>query len=268
MASSVTSTSLDPAFCTALGIEAVLHRWAGGQKDVFKIKRNGMVCVMKTFKNFSEREEREIAFYKKYANHPGIPKVLHQEAYGKDVVVFEEFIEGETLEDAAPKFVGNWSMVRGLIANIIDILEPFWNDDITHRDLKPRNIIVKQDGTPVIIDFGIARDGNASSLTHTGFMPRTMCFCAPEQHEGLKDQISYRTDYFNLGIIAHYLYFANLPFGASDSEVAAHFNTKRLVLSIADGNPIKPFCAATLQFSPAQRVRNCELLRESLLQEP
>ena len=88
---------------------------------------------------------------------------------------------------------------------------------IVHRDLKPANIIIRPDGTPCIIDFGIARFLDMESLTNTlsPSGPRTPLYASPEQMRNDKHLIDMRTDFFALGIVAMELFLGVHPYDPS-----------------------------------------------------
>ena len=86
--------------------------------------------------------------------------------------------------------------------------------DIVHRDIKPANIRVRPDGSPVIIDFGLARHLMLADLTNTsdGAAIGTPRYFAPEQFDGTKHDIDHRTDLFALGILMYEALTGEPPF--------------------------------------------------------
>lgn len=98
--------------------------------------------------------------------------------------------------------------------NLCDGLDVLRENEIIHRDLKPSNIRVKEDGSPVIIDFGTARHLRLPDLTNTedgaGF--GTPKYFSPEQFNGTKYDIDHRTDLFALGIILYQAIMGRHPF--------------------------------------------------------
>ncbi len=127
----------------------------------------------------------------------------------------EEFIDGKDLKDIllpgqpwAPKEAAR------LFAAICDGLSALKDKDIIHRDLKPENIRVRPDGTPVLIDFGLARHLNLPALTQTimGAAIGTPLYFAPEQFDGTKHDIDHRTDLFALGILLYEALTGEPPF--------------------------------------------------------
>lgn len=111
-----------------------------------------------------------------------------------DTIVIEEYIEGCSLHDVLSE-TGNLDtekVFKGLIEALIVLQEK----DIVHRDIKPSNVMIRKDGTPVLIDFGIARKYSELRKADTVALG-TEGYAAPEQF-GFA-QSDFRTDIFALG---------------------------------------------------------------------
>jgi serine/threonine protein kinase len=126
----------------------------------------------------------------------------------------EEFLDGGTLED---KMKGNLSrdFIIELAINLTEALSYIRNKNVVHRDIKPANILFRKDSdVPVLVDFGIARDLNKSSLTPTWSVsgPGTPLFSSPEQLNNEKNLIDWRTDQFSLGLVIGFCIFDKHPF--------------------------------------------------------
>ena len=147
-------------------------------------------------------------------------------------------------------------------------MKPFWErtPSIIHRDIKPSNIIIRPSGHPVVIDFGIARDLGDESITDTDQpQPGSWQFAAPEQYAAKKYLISYRTDFFSLGVLAYYLFYNKLPFGTTKETIAEKYNKNYLLYDTIDECKLNPFFMETLKVLPAERPRTPDILL-SLLQ--
>lgn len=125
----------------------------------------------------------------------------------------EEYIVGDTLLVKRGDYT-DWESIRGLLLSLVDGLEVVWKNRIVHRDIKPANIIIRPDGSPCIIDFGIARFLDLDSLTNTlsPYGPRTPLYASPEQMRNDKHLIDMRTDFFAIGIVAMELFLGVHPF--------------------------------------------------------
>lgn len=175
----------------------------------------------------------------------------------------EEFIAGDGLHLIKGNYLGDSIKVRKLIYDIAIILKPVWEKGYVHRDLKPHNLIIREDGTPVVLDFGIAYSADGTSLTPTGGRVLTWPFASPEQFSYKADLISYRTDFFCLGIIAYNLYTGQFPFGNTEIEVANRFLQDQMIFDL-DDDAITFFLNTVLRFKVAERPRTIDLFTQSL----
>jgi serine/threonine protein kinase len=252
--------SLNQAFIDHYGIEGFFsNEKKGGQKLVYFVRRGGVKQVMKLFDaGKDERFNREMGIYEKFKSIEGIPKIYETDEYHGETVVFEEYIDGETLSDIFSKYEKDNASVKGLLKELFVILTPIWKDNYVHRDLKPENIIIQPSNKPVILDFGIARDLNADSITATGFQPHSWKWAAPEQYDGKKDMISYRTDFFSLGVIGFFLFHQSLPFGPTWEDISKKFKSGDESFLIDQRCELNSFLADTMRFRPSHRPRSIE----------
>lgn len=152
---------------------------------------------------------------------PFVAKVLSWDP-GKEVdfpYLIEEFIEGSPLWDLMETRFNNREtytptetihfldqVLQGLLACV--------EKRIVHRDIKPQNIMIRSDNSPVIIDFGVARHLNETPLTSTSG-PRpgiTLIYAPPELINYNSKLINERTDLFSLGIVAYFMLSGQHPF--------------------------------------------------------
>ena len=93
-----------------------------------------------------------------------------------------------------------------MIKKIAQGLAHMHSHNVLHRDVKPSNILVRQNGEPVLIDFGIAKDlENDIVQTQTENISGTIRYMSLEQMRGKKDQVDARTDIYSLGIVLYEL---------------------------------------------------------------
>lgn len=248
-----------------LGVEKVHATYDGGQKYVFISTCNGIKRAVKLFRyGFGERERRELNFYKDNAHLPGIPNIIDIIDHKGTTIVVEECIEGQNLSAVASTYSGDYQKISKLLLDIADIMQPVWEAKLVHRDLKPPNIMIKPDNSPSIIDFGIFKDPEQSTITDTGFQPHSWDYAAPEQLLGQKNFISYRTDFFSLGIIAYVLYYQKRPFGNTRDEVIATINSSPLVYTTDVNCKLNRFFEKVFSVDPSGRPRNVDLFKEGI----
>ena len=126
--------------------------------------------------------------------HPNIVAVYDAEEDGDTSYIAMEFVNGKTLEEIILKSVEYTAAQKmDIIIQICDGLNYAHHHGIIHRDIKPGNIIITQEGRPKITDFGIAKAA-ASSTTVLGTILGTPGYMSPEQITG--KPVDHRTDIF------------------------------------------------------------------------
>jgi ABC-type transport system substrate-binding protein/serine/threonine protein kinase len=121
------------------------------------------------------------------------------------------FVPGPSLDDVvsahgALPAVAAWKLAAGLV----EAMQAVHSCGVVHRDLKPGNVLLAEDG-PRVIDFGIARALDGTSVTATRTVVGTVPFMSPEQAEGL--DIGPASDVFALGAVIVYAATGSAPFG-------------------------------------------------------
>ncbi|WP_433311174.1 serine/threonine-protein kinase [Micromonospora sp. CA-269861] len=122
-----------------------------------------------------------------------------------------EYVEGEPLS-ARVRTVGRLdpATTMSVLAQAADALHTAHLAGIVHRDVKPGNLLVKADGTVVLVDFGIARSRNMAGLTAANMVLGTASYMSPEQATG--QPVSAATDVYALGAVAYFCLAGQPPF--------------------------------------------------------
>lgn len=143
-------------------------------------------------------------------NHPNIVTIYEiDEADGRTFIAMEH-IRGESLRDklaAGPLSAG---AARDITCQIARGLAWAHARGIVHRDVKPGNILLTEDGQVKIVDFGLAMLADQSQLTQTGATLGTAAYMSPEQARG--DEVTHLTDIWALGVIHYEMLTGRLPF--------------------------------------------------------
>lgn len=145
-------------------------------------------------------------------SHPNLPSIADIIDYEGSILIVMDYVEGNTLNKALKEYGAQpQEYVIEWAEQLCDVLQYLHSQDppIIYRDLKPSNIMLKPDGTIVLIDFGTARqykDENIEDTTCLG----TRGYAAPEQFGG-QGQTDARTDIYCLGATMYHLVTGNNP---------------------------------------------------------
>jgi serine/threonine protein kinase len=172
-----------------------------------KVIRQGIVSE-KTMRRF----EREAEFLGKL-QHPGIAQILVVGTYSSDVGEVPFYVM-EFLANAKP--ITNYVHEKNLphlerlklFKQVCEAVSHGHDRGIVHRDLKPGNILIDTNGTPKIIDFGVARSTDSdlqitSMKTDTGQVVGTVQYMSPEQFGENPDDLDARVDVYSLGVVLY-----------------------------------------------------------------
>jgi serine/threonine protein kinase/Flp pilus assembly protein TadD len=172
--------------------------------------------------------------------HPSIATIYE---YGRDQntsYIAMEFLQGRTLDKIIKEQTLGYDECLRIALAVTDALKLVHKQHLIHRDLKPGNIMVQDDGTVKLLDFGIARANNDSNITQHGMLVGTVLYMSPEQVRG--DDLDVRSDVFALGSVFYHAMTGALAFpGKSFPEVC---------MAILDGKPRLP-SEVRLGFPPA-----------------
>ena len=150
-------------------------------------------------------------------SHPNIVKV-YDVSFGDMIkYIVMEYIDGITLKEYMDlQGVIEWKDALHLTTQILKALQHAHECGIVHRDIKPQNIMLLQDGTIKVTDFGIARFSDKSTRTMTEQAIGSVHYIAPEQARG--EVTDGKTDIYSVGVMFYEMLTGKLPFD-SDSAV-------------------------------------------------
>ena len=182
-------------------------------------------------------------------NHPGIIRIYkYFEAYGSGYIVME-YVEGETLgERLKRENTLDESRLMAILNPLIEGLEQVHATGYLHLDIAPKNVLLRKDGTPVLIDFGSARQelGARSRSVTVVVTPR---YAPLEQYSTLSKQQGPWTDIYGLSAVAYRCITGTAPKDATEraqgealtsvSELVKGQYTKGLLTAIDRGLSIK-----------------------------
>ncbi len=143
-------------------------------------------------------------------NHPNIVTIYQADEAGPYSFIAMEFLEGETLEALIKKSAPfPLEEICRLVAPICDALDYAHRNGVVHRDVKPANIMLTNEGVIKVMDFGIAHV-DYSTLTQDGAVLGTPSYMSPEQING--DKVDGQSDIFSLGVIVYEMATGQRPF--------------------------------------------------------
>jgi serine/threonine protein kinase len=150
-------------------------------------------------------------------SHSNIVPVFDVGSHEGRFYISMELLKGGKLDEKISRGLTVPEIVK-IVCGVAAGLDYAGSKGFVHRDIKPDNIMFRDDGTPVILDFGIAKqkDGD-SKMTKTGTIVGTTGYMSPEQAMGL--ELDERSDLYSLGIMFYELLTGHVPF-CGDSAVA------------------------------------------------
>ncbi|MFM9612105.1 serine/threonine-protein kinase [Streptomyces niveiscabiei] len=235
------------------GMGAVyLSHTAGGHSVAIKTVRPELAENAE----FRRRFRQEVAAARRVQGFYTAP-VLDHDVDGPQPWLATAYVAGPSLAEAVGKHGPlPVSSVLLLLAGVAEALSAIHGAEVVHRDLKPSNVLLAADG-PRVIDFGIARASDATSLTSTGVSPGTPAFMSPEQAAGKR--VTPASDIFSLGQIGVFAATGRGAYG----DGSAHALLYRIVHETPDltGLPAElAFIARCLAKDPAQRPTPAEVI--------
>ncbi len=154
-------------------------------------------------------------------DHPNICAVHDVgETEGGRMFIVMAYYEGETLERKLEQGSLTVEQALDFALQVARGLERAHEVGITHRDVKPANVMVTRHGEAKILDFGIAKIAGDAGLTHTGVSPGTPAYMSPEQASG--DAVDHRTDVWALGVMLYEMIAGRRPFRADNAAGMIH----------------------------------------------
>ena len=136
-------------------------------------------------------------------SHPGIAQVYdyREEDPPDPAYLVMELVDGPSLAALLDEGPVDAARTMGLIAEAAAALQAAHAAGVVHRDIKPGNLLVNQDGAVKITDFGIAHAAGSASLTSPGTLIGTPAYLAPERAAGAPSTPA--ADLYALGIVAY-----------------------------------------------------------------
>ena len=200
---------------------------SGGMADVYCAEDNhlGREVALKVLHRRFAQDEEFVERFRREASaaaglqHPNVVGVFDRGKHDGTYYIAMEYLHGRTLKEiVATEAPLDQARVVDLGRQILEAAGFAHRHGVIHRDFKPHNVIVDEDGQAKVTDFGIARAG-ASEMTETGSIMGTAQYLSPEQAQG--HAVTAASDLYSIGVMLYEMLAGRLPFeGESAVSVA------------------------------------------------
>jgi serine/threonine-protein kinase len=171
------------------------------------------------------------------------------------------FIDGHSLSQVmAARRLKTVGEITTIIVKVARGLQKAHDQGIVHRDLKPDNIMVDQEGEPIVMDFGLARRVNDDvQVTMPGVIVGTPAYMSPEQIDGDTSKLGPATDIYSLGTVLYHMLTGQVPFRGTLTSILNQVGTNPPVrpsainAGIGQDSPLEQICLKMMAKSPADR---------------
>ena len=212
------------------------------------------------------REARIVA----QMDHPGIVAVFDFGHEGETAYLVLEYVAGSNLAnrlDQLPK-LDRASGAR-VLREAASALDYAHKRGVVHRDVKPANLLLTEDGRVKVADFGIAKLSGSTTMTATGMLMGTVEYMSPEQIRG--ETVDGRSDQYSLAVVAYQLVTGQRPFQADSTITLAHMIVYEQPTPASAANQVPPVTlnvdrvlARALDKRPAARYATCSDFMQEL----
>ena len=245
-------------------ITSVFKAFQPDLKRVVLVKRLHQKLVQE--EDIRDRFFREAQVYAQI-NHPNIVSVFDFHSSEDGTYLVLEYIKGNSLAEMINGKPFPLEVSIALISELLDGLKYAHEKGIVHRDIKPDNLLISDDGVVKVSDFGLAVFEGATSLTRQGMVVGTPAYMSPEQAAGKK--IDKNSDIFSLGIVFFELLTGVNPYKADSFSACI----KKI---ISDSSPklidyrsdlplqLEKIIGKMLEKNPAKRYQKCDEVLEDI----
>ena len=248
----------------------------GGMADVYLaydviLKRE---VAVKVLKSDMADDETALKRFKREAgavtqlSHPNIVDVYDVGDDGDKHYIVMEYIKGYTLKQLIrkrgpiPYKEAVWMMKQ-----LAGALMEAHRNNVIHRDVKSQNVLIKDDGTIKLSDFGIALANGAMQITHKDSVLGSVHYLAPELSKG--KQATMQSDIYSLGIVFYELLTGDVPYKAETPVQVALMHIKGEIPSVRSFDPnipqsVENIVVRSTAKNPANRYKNIALMLQDL----
>ncbi|MBV8365720.1 MAG: serine/threonine protein kinase [Candidatus Eremiobacteraeota bacterium] len=204
---------------------------SGGMGEVFRGYDHGLerdVAIKVLAQHSDEVNRRFLAEAQAMArlNHPNIVAVYDVGMDGSASYIIMEYVRGSTIREI-DRHAMTIAQATDLVLQVVAALKFAHEHDVVHRDIKPGNVIVGEDGVVKVTDFGLARRmSDVGNLSQSGEIVGTVAYLPPERFMGKTGDRS--SDLYSVGVLLYELVAGTLPFAEASEDLVstmiAHVN--------------------------------------------
>ena len=234
------------------------------RKVAVKVLRGDLSSDEKFIRRF-QREALSVS----NLSHPNIVEVYDVGEEDGEYYIVMEYIDGKTLKQLLKKREYlTLTEVIDIMTQLTDGIAHAHESYIIHRDIKPQNIMIEDDGRIKITDFGIAMALNATQLTQTNSVMGSVHYLPPEQASGKGATV--KSDIYSMGILMYELLTGTVPFKGDNAVEIALKHMKDNLPSLREFNPSIPQSVENILLkatakNPRNRYDSAKEMHEDLL---
>jgi eukaryotic-like serine/threonine-protein kinase len=242
---------------------------SGGMADVYCAEDNhlGREVALKVLHRRFAQDEEFVERFRREASaaaglqHPNVVGVFDRGKHDGTYYIAMEYLPGRTLKEiVATEAPLDQVRVVDLGRQILEAAGFAHRHGVIHRDFKPHNVIVDEDGQAKVTDFGIARAG-ASEMTETGSIMGTAQYLSPEQAQG--HAVTAASDIYSIGVMLYEMLAGRLPFEGESAVSVALKHLSEAPPAISQLRPdvhpaLESVVMAALAKDPAHRWQSAE----------
>lgn len=219
----------------------------GGMATVYRAKDNVLnrFVAVKILRDEFTTDEEFIKRFRSEAqavaslNHPNIVGVYDVGNEGNLYYIVMELVQGKTLKEViAEEGKLSWKWSINVAIQIASALETAHKNNIVHRDIKPHNIIITEEGVAKVTDFGIAKAVSNSTITAFGTTIGSVHYFSPEHARG--GFTDAKSDLYSLGVVMYEMVTGKVPFDADTPVSIALMHMQEKAIEPAILNPTIP----------------------------
>ena len=202
-------------------------------------------------------------------NHPHIVPIFETSEGTQQTFIAAAYIQGQALSSAIGELAGDYRHVAEIVRKLATALHFAHRHGIIHRDVKPHNVLLDNQGEPHLTDFGLARlEDAAVKLTVDGELMGTPAYMSPEQAGSRGDEVDAASDQYSLGIVLYELLCGEVPF-AGRTEVIIYNILQQPTPNPSGFRPgiprdLETICLKAAAKAKTNRYANCHELAEDL----